>query len=43
MIEKLEKRKERERKAISQHGDSQTIPDADFFRRMGDKIKVTKK
>jgi len=43
MIEKLEKRKEKEQKAISQHGDSQTVPDRDFFRQLGNKIKVIKK
>jgi len=40
MIEKLEKRKERMRKAISGDG---KVSDADLFRQMGNKIKVTKK
>ena len=40
MIEKLEKRKERERQSISQ--DSK-ISDKDLFRQMGNKVKVIKK
>jgi len=40
MIEKLEKRKERERQSISQDN---KVSDKDFFRQLGNKIKVIKK
>ena len=43
MIEKLEERKDKEKKAISEHGDSQAVSDKDFFRQLGNKVKVIKK
>ena len=44
MIEKLEKRKERERELISGHrDDGQEVSDKELFRQLGNKIKVKKK
>jgi len=40
MIEKLEERKDKEKKAID-HEDK--VPDTDFFRQLGNKVKVIKK
>ena len=42
MIEKLEKRKDKEKKAIHEHTDSQTVSDKDFFRQLGNKVRVIK-
>jgi len=42
MIEKLEERKEKERRAISHDGDNK-VSDQELFRHLGNKIKVQKK
>jgi len=43
MIEKLEKRKGKEREIISGHGDGDKVSDTELFRQLGKKIKVTKR
>ena len=42
MLEKLEKRKERERKLISGHGDGDRVSDTELFKQLGNKVKVIK-
>jgi len=43
MIEKLERRREKEREFISGHGDGDKVSDEELFKQLGNKIKVSKK